>query len=104
MFNFEGFETITIRFAVKFYLRLVITFLPVQIVNFRFWPQLGFYEYEYKPFRGRNIVSGRRDYHHSICREILPRIGGLTFLLAEILNFSFLAQIWPFRGLNMNIV
>ena len=63
-----------------------------------------FYEYEYKPFRGRNIVSGRRDYHHSICREILPRIGGLTFLLAEILNFSFLAQIWPFRGLNMNIV
>ena len=42
----------------------------------------------FHPFRGLDIVLGRRDYHHSIRREISPRIGSLIFLLAQILNFS----------------
>ena len=42
----------------------------------------------FHPFRDLDIVLGRRDYHHSIRREILPRIGKLTFLLVQMLNFS----------------
>ena len=33
------------------------------------------------------IVLGRRDYHHSICRASSAEHGGPTFLLAQILEF-----------------
>ena len=50
----------------------------------------------YGPFRGRNIVLGRRDYqyHHLIRREILPRIGGLNFKIF-LLNFQIFRFFWP---------
>ena len=46
----------------------------------------------FHPFRGLDIVLGRRDYHHSIRQEILDSLGelnflpgnsGLTFILAQ---------------------
>ena len=39
----------------------------------------------FHPFRGLDIVLGRRDYHGSIRHEILPWNSGLslTFILAQ---------------------
>ena len=37
----------------------------------------------FHPFRGLDIVLGRRDYHHSFRHEILPWNSGLTFILAQ---------------------
>ena len=83
---FKGVETVTIRFAEKFYHELVVSLsflLKFEILRF-----LAQISPLYRPFRGLNIVLGRRDHHHSICREILPYNSGLTFLQTQISNFS----------------
>ena len=44
----------------------------------------------FHPFRGLDIVLGRRKYHHSIRHEILPWNSGLTFILAQFESSSIL--------------
>ena len=77
-------ETFTFRFAVKFYLQMVvILFSSLEYKIFRFLalkrPLL--------PISGSNHwVWQRRDYQHPIRHEILQQNGSLTFLLAQ--NFK----------------
>ena len=49
-------------------------------------------------FRGLDIVLDGRDYHHSIRQEILPKNSGLTFLLAQFLNFSIFGSNQAFMA------
>ena len=72
--------------------------------NFKFdnfWPLI----WPLKPNSGsKHRFIGPRDYHHLICRKILPRNGDLTFLLTQILNFSIFAPIrplWPISNFRV---
>ena len=52
----------------------------------------------FHPFRGLDIVLGRRDYHGSIRLEILPWNSGLTYILAQFSSSSILGPSKAFMA------
>ena len=99
-----GFETIIIWFVAKFYLKMMFLLWISPGLNFlisNFGPKIN--NRPYGPFWGPKIVFGLRlqAHHHSICREILPRNNGITFLVNQISKFRFwpMAQ-WPMASLG----
>ena len=89
--SFLGFQIIVIRFVKKFCPKKVVglTFVQIKALNFSiFGPIIVLHD----PFWGLNIVLMLQGYHHSIRREILPKNGGLTFLLTRILEFRLFIE------------